>query len=1352
MQAIVRSPLCRDIRNRDRKPRQKGTPRFWRFAFLFGALFAVLAVRAGQQDQTSINFDAHRDAFTTPNRAGRAVESRKGTCNGDQELEFAWAHARRNDPSLPTLKEVERQILERSGPNGGQDYLLKIRELAQRLSYRAGGGGVQIEGTNGKLRMGNDTVSLTKAAVERGVPVRLLLSGTERTTDRNDQVVERPIFHTVTAYQTGEAGGTVGIRVADSSAPGGSGMLVFEGTRKGWEEVTEGDLGRVRWSRVDRISSPSGNPEVYRKLIDAARRSDNPRDIESRLNLDRVPSPSISAVIRDPKAGGVWIAFDPATMEGETSEAVIDEWVARTQAFLEAEGGAGLALTTKESVETAHLVSLRALLAEKAEFLGPLTRLHGYIATADGDVWLAGLAEKGKELIPFDLLIVALRTVWRQGLAPFISLDPDPRNFFGPPKPRYGDIPEDLHETAFIRILFAADYAMKEIILGSRPVEIPGYRSYRKIIAERKSPDTNVLARMWLTPLSAPVADVLETRRGGATAVWFQSRVQTLSEQMLPGLSGLTGTGRTDPAVDEASSLFTSHYEEIADRVPVFRRLAVVFDLAKACTLMRARAVSSSVLDEAAKRIPRSGEPGPADEPKPPFPGVGVIPVEGTDIVISGGAKIKFRLRPSGVVTTNRLAPLLDAVAARSQKPIEIKLPAVFELNAASVAGADAELSLSAAIADLRAGANASAAERLDRVLAVDPADADALKLRGLARVLDGHREQGLADIDRAVEIDPRQAALRALVLVSQGESGPALKDAARAERAAPEDEETLSHVALARLLALDLDGAEATMRRLAVLAPGYPFLEDLRNNLAILRSLPRARAEERLRLQRKIPQDLARSISRGAELIEINPSEAQAIFKDALASALASAEPAIRVLQVPECLRLLIGLAAFRTLPEAADLNRREIIDERVKPLREQADALISEFPDSAMGYLLRAVAESAVGRVEDAVAAFARAADRADKPDVVLDGIGVQWGTEHMVAMLGTSVAWSLWERRMDAGPVLSRCADLLGEGPAAKALRAVAKQPDLYLAEFLVQPSYDGAGFVPLKQMLERLRKVEEALDERPARDAVALWFLQVFEKAYLPLEQQIGGDSEQLFRSTLKFLRATKGVEARGVLADPIYKLRAAGFSMAGGAALSEAEDAFEEPDSKLSAAVDAQNGAAVRAALANFTSMVRTRFPSIRKKIEARLSEVERAAGSCARNAAALMILVGQEKIASLAASVSDARAIISIPGVKDSPEMQSYRGAVADAARHGFFLSETPADVLSRLVAAPRDAVEGETLIRFLPQARDIQRRLFRGAKSPVDFDKASLDLRIRLRLAAFGDSSAAGTKKFPCP
>ena len=1301
----------------------------------------------------AIDFDPHRDTFTSPNRDGRGRESRRGTCNGDVELQFAWAEARKADPALPPLAEVEQTILARSGPDGGEAYLQRIRELAQRHSYRTGGGGVRIVAPEGRPLPAAETLRQVRAAVQRGEPTRLMLTGVRQELDRDGQLVERPFFHTVTAYQTAEADGTVGLRVVDSSAPGRSGVLVLDqrGTAKrGWEQVTEGDLGRVRWQRADRISNPPGDPEVYRKLIDAARRGAPTNEVEQRLQLDAVPPPTTGSVTRDPKAGGVWIAFDPAAFTETTDEAAVDAWVARTQAFLEDEAGAaGLALTLGERTELVRVVSLRALLAAEVETLGPLTRVRGFVVLPDGDVGLVGLVEEGRERIPLDLLTVALRAVWKRGLAPFVSLDSDPANLAGPPKPRVGDVPEDLRESAFVRILLAADYAMKELTLGARTADVPAYRSLRALVAERRPAATEVIARLWLTPLAAPVADVLVTQQDGATAVWFESRVQVLSERMLVGVDGLVGTGGTDPLWEASATSFTRCYDDLAAQVPVLGRLATVFDLAKACALLRARGVASPVLDAAAARTPRSGAPGPADEPKAPFPGVGILPVEGTDLVLSGGARAKVRVRPSGVVATDRLAPLLDAARTGSRDPVAITFPAILDLDTAAAAGADAELSLTAAVALLQGGAFGGAVERLDRVLAVDPSDAQAFYLRGIARGALGAPADARADLDRAVALEPRYAAVRGIARVLAGDLAGGIADADASERAAPDDEQMLPLVAMARVWSLDLDGAAATIRRLASVAPGHPALRDLRNELALARALPRERALERFRAARALPVELQCALVGGANLLAKDPQAAQEVLGEGLASALASPVAAVRTLHLPERFRFLIGLAAWRRLPTQPDLYERATLDEAAQPLRAQADALVGAHPTWASGWLLHASAEAAVGRPEDAVAAFAQAADRAGNPDGVLDDMAPQWGTTHMVALLGTSVAYGLWEREAPAGAVLTRCAQTLGEGPTARALAVLARAPEVNLAT-LVERRAEGRGgeAEALRTTLARLREVEAALDGTPARDAVALWLLQVFHKAYLPLEQEVGDDPARLLAATLKFLRSTEGVEPTPMLAEPIYHLRAAAYGMATSAVMTTATAGlgrtFHDLGRRLDDARAAGDGGALRAALAGMATAIDAEFPRLRAQVAAGLAEVERVAGARARDAVAVQILAAQAPMGARVASEQEISKLEEVAGVAGSAELAAYRAATAAQARNGLLLREDATAVLMRLVATPRDGAEGETLLRFLPLARDMIGELFPDGTSPLDFDAALRELRARIRMAAFADAAAS--------
>lgn len=1316
----------------------------WRQVGFLVAVVVLGSSHGASGAPPGIEWDKDKDAFQTPNRPGAARESRNGTCNGDAELSFAWHAARQKDPSLPALADVEREILSRPGGNA---YLLRIRELAQRASYNAGPMGVSIAAPGGRPRAAEATLAEAAAAVKSGQPARLILSGMQSVVGRDGMPHQRRILHTVTAYQTAEAGGTVGLRVADSSAAGRSALLVIDGktgARKAWEEVSEGDLGRVAWDRADLVSSPPADAALYVRLVEAARKGVPPAQIEAALGLDAVPPPSSGAILADPKAGGIWIAFDPSVYEGTTTEAAVDEWVAQAQAFLATGAAGGLALLDKEHRETVHLVSLAATLRAKAATLAPLTRIRGYVLTED-DVWLVGPAEPSGEPVPVDVLVVALQTVWQRGLTPYVSLDPNPDDLVGAPRPRVGDLPADLRETAFVRILFAADYAMKEIVLGARPLDIDGWRSMRDVLADADLSTSDQLVRMWLTPLSAPVADVLESRCGEETAVWFQGRVQLQSEEMLLSDGVMVGKGRVDPLWAGVATAFTARYDDIAARVPVFRRLATVFDCAKACAIWRARDVRHRVLDALAAKAPATNQPAPVDEPRAPFPGVGLLPVPGKDVVLSGGARAKVRVRPQGLVSTDRLAPLCEAARRGAPDPIEISLPAVIALDPEAVASVDTELSAAAAAAHFRSADLDRAEAALSRVLAVDPADAEAWMLRSMVRYVAGRVDESGEDLLQALTLDPRYRAQRGLVRVMRGEREDGLADAAEAERLLPDDEFVLVVAGLARLRALDLPGAERSLRQLRALSPGHPAARDLDNELQLLRSMSKEQAEARLAHARSVPPRIQLLVERGSRQLEADPLRAIAVLDEALAEAEVAPSEAVRSLHIVERTRFVIGLAAWALLPRMAALDGLDFVAARARLARKHAEALVAAHPDWPSGYLLRALLAASTNAPEEAVTAVAMAFDRAGNPDAILDDLAPQWGTTSMVAMLGTSIAWALWERGADASAVLARCAAALPAGGTSRALSVLARHPEINLARFIDERSHPRGVFMDadgLRATLSVLREVEAALDDAPAADAIDQMFLAMFHEAYLPLEQDVGQDFARLLEATLQCLRSTERIGVRPRFVESVHRLRAMAYVHAGAALAGRATTnllgPFKDIGARLLAAKEARDAVAIRAALSDLSATLHEHLPRLRSAVAGELEAIAKAAGSRTKDVVLLQLAVVERKTLRGMDPDRERTNLTAFEGVAGTRELGDYLAALAEAREAGLFVAEDPAAVLERIVAAPRDAHEAETLLRFLPFAKDMVGSLFPEGAAPVDLDAATNELRLRLRLAAF--------------
>jgi hypothetical protein len=131
-------------------------------------------------------------------------------------------------------------------------------------------------------------------------------------------------------------------------------------------------------------------------------------------------------------------------------------------------------------------------------------------------------------------------------------------------------------DTPTARVLVAADYHMKLIGMGLVP-GTGGVTSYLESIEPGRGgslPPLTVL-RWWFTPNYNAIevmGDLFHLRGGG---------VQVKSENELLGeLGQRIHTGQSSPLNRQFADSFTEHFEDLAARYPIYRRLRSIFDLA----------------------------------------------------------------------------------------------------------------------------------------------------------------------------------------------------------------------------------------------------------------------------------------------------------------------------------------------------------------------------------------------------------------------------------------------------------------------------------------------------------------------------------------------------------------------------------------------------------------------------------------------------------------------------------------------------------------------------------------------------------------------------------------------------
>ncbi len=409
------------------------------------------------------------------------------------------------------------------------------------------------------------------------------------------------------------------------------------------------------------------------------------------------------------------------------------------------------------------VVSLKSLVAQAEKFKadwshlpdelrnpGRIARIHGF-AIAGDDILILGRPDPSSEPLEIDDLIVGLRAVWKENETPLVSLDPDPANIEGDPRVRIQGLPAD---SAFALTMLDADYAMKKIMAGIEPVDVPGYRTLKDTLSQTSR---TFMSRFWLYPVQPRVGDIRVSADGSSAL--FLGAVQVLSEEMLQLKEGLVGTGQTFGPAEEAANSFSNCYAEIAAQKPVFKRLESLFDIVLLARVWHVRHLESPLLDRLCALPHRAVEIPKTYQAIRVF----IRKVGEADYYLMGGVQAKMGAGKRSWIDSSD-EPLAD-LGRRCQK-----ISSEGAVTGA-VAGALGDLSLQAIAPTARPDASSryfssaathllhgefkEALEAADQLVACDSSDAEALILRALIHLRQADYPKARADAQQARAIDP---------------------------------------------------------------------------------------------------------------------------------------------------------------------------------------------------------------------------------------------------------------------------------------------------------------------------------------------------------------------------------------------------------------------------------------------------------------------------------------------------------------------------------------------------------------------------------------------------------------------
>ncbi|OPZ82408.1 MAG: hypothetical protein BWY76_02722 [bacterium ADurb.Bin429] len=187
-----------------------------------------------------------------------------------------------------------------------------------------------------------------------------------------------------------------------------------------------------------------------------------------------------------------------------------------------------------------------------------------------------------------------------------------------------------------------------------------------------------------------------------------------------------------------------------------------------------------------------------------------------------------------------------------------MRLPVVLPLDPQQALRVDAELEAGRALEEMMANRLDSALERVNRILASEPAHAQARVVRALVYLFRGNNTLALQDINAGMAGEPALRVLRGRIRLHAGDEPGALQDARAAIQSYPDRPDVLMQYAWVLINAGQWNEAETALARLAKLAPMDAEADVLRKQMRVLRRMPVAQAQAYQRAQLSLPLTLA--------------------------------------------------------------------------------------------------------------------------------------------------------------------------------------------------------------------------------------------------------------------------------------------------------------------------------------------------------------------------------------------------------------------------------------------------------------------------------------------------------------
>lgn len=239
-----------------------------------------------------------------------------------------------------------------------------------------------------------------------------------------------------------------------------------------------------------------------------------------------------------------------------------------------------------------------------------MNRIYGYAIDEDNnDIILIGGRVEPSSDISLDDFAVTLQNTFGENIPPGCSIDPrkEEMNTLDSLMKRLNRCPDELtqnrllanwkksagfesvrvlgipNKSSFAKTIIDADYIMKKISNGTYPLKVRGVKSFSQLLLEAGEGDflrhgslqqPNLLCRFWFLP------DENRFLRTSNALYLKKSTVKLLTEEEYWNEHGeMIGKGRSHPVAEKFVNKFTSNYQAISNREPVFAQMETLFRL-----------------------------------------------------------------------------------------------------------------------------------------------------------------------------------------------------------------------------------------------------------------------------------------------------------------------------------------------------------------------------------------------------------------------------------------------------------------------------------------------------------------------------------------------------------------------------------------------------------------------------------------------------------------------------------------------------------------------------------------------------------------------------------------------------